>query len=137
MEGTRLTASNLTGSSFRRARLRGAQLEQTTLLNADLRNADLRDARLILCDLEGALLTCAQWNPPRTYPVTSQPLAEMARRGGFPSFIEPFLMPSGYMGLLHISNRQVLLHVEAAIEASTDVQSELRALLHEKNWPSC
>ncbi|QDE87184.1 hypothetical protein BHS07_22110 [Myxococcus xanthus] len=134
LEGTRLTASNLTGSSFRRARFRDAQLEQTILLNADLRNADLRDARLFLCDLEGALLTCVQWNPPRTYPVTSQHLAEIARRAGFPSFIEPLLVPGGIMDLLHMSNRQVLLHVEAAIEASTDVQSELRAILHEKNW---
>ena len=38
------------------------------------------------------------------------------------------------MNLLHMSNRHVLLHVEAAIEASPDVQSELRAILNEPNW---
>lgn len=134
LEGALLTASNLTRGSFRRARLREARLDRATLMKADLRNADLRDASLFLCDLEGALLTNIRLDPERVYPYASRGFVRYARQEGFPSFIEPFLMMGSSPALLHLRQREPLLHVEAGLEASEDAQAELRALLREEHW---
>jgi hypothetical protein len=134
LDGAVFTASNLTRSSFRRARLRDARFDRTTLQLADLRNADLRDTSLFLCDLEDALLTCARFDPPRVYPYASRTFVREARRAGYPSFVEPILVPYGLHGLLDLRNRQTLKHIEAGVEASSDLDAEVVALLKERNW---
>jgi hypothetical protein len=134
MEGTVLTASNLTRGSFRRARLRDARFDRATLLKADLRHADLRDTSLYLCDLEDALLTCAQWDPPRGYAYADRMFVRHAREAGFPSFIEPILMMVSPHRLASLWPRDALLHVEAGVEASSDLDAEVSALLKEKRW---
>ncbi|MCY1022240.1 pentapeptide repeat-containing protein [Pyxidicoccus sp. MSG2] len=134
MEGAVLTASNLTRSSFRRARLRDARFDRATLQLADLRNADLRDTSLFLCDLEDALLTCARWAPERVYPHPNRNFVREARRAGYPSFVEPILMLGGFPGLLNLTNRRALLHIEAGVEASSNLDAELEALLKASDW---
>jgi hypothetical protein len=134
LEGAVLTASNLARSAFRRARLRDARFDRATLYGADLRNADLRDTSLSLCDLEDALLTCARWEPERVYPYADRSFVREARMAGYPSFAEPILMLQGFPGLLHLSNRQALLHLEAGVDATADLNAELGALLKERNW---
>ncbi|WP_223757679.1 pentapeptide repeat-containing protein [Myxococcus sp. RHSTA-1-4] len=134
MEGAVLTASNLARGSFRRARLRDARFDRATLFKADLRNADLRDTSLFLCDLEGALLTCVRLDPPRVYPPANRGFVREARRAGYSSFIEPILRVPGLSGLLHLLEPEYLLHMEAGVEASADLDAEVVALLKEKNW---
>ncbi|QSQ25312.1 pentapeptide repeat-containing protein [Pyxidicoccus parkwayensis] len=134
LEGAVLTASNLTRASFRRAHLRDARFDRASLFKADLRNADLRDTGLFLCDLEDALLTCATFDPPRAYPYRHRSFVREARRAGYPSFVDPIMMLLGFGGLLALTNRNDLKHIEAGVEASSDLDSELVALLKERNW---
>ncbi|MFP2904850.1 pentapeptide repeat-containing protein [Pyxidicoccus sp. 3LFB2] len=138
LEGAVLTASNLARSSFRRARLRDARFDRAVLYKADLRNADLRDTSLFLCDLEGALLTCARWEPERVYPYGYRDFVREARTAGYPSFIDPFLVVCGMRGrsmpLLRLRNREDLLHLEAAVDASANLDAELCALLEASDW---
>ncbi|WP_164018721.1 pentapeptide repeat-containing protein [Pyxidicoccus trucidator] len=134
LEGAVLTASNLTRSSFRRAQLRDARFDKATLQLADLRNADLRDTSLYFCDLEDALLTCARWEPERVYPYSARDFVREARRAGYPSFIEPILMLQGGAGLLRLTNRRALLHIEAGVDASSDLDAEVSSILKERNW---
>lgn len=134
LEGAVFTASNLARSSFRRAHLRDARFDRATLQLADLRNADLRDTSLFLCDLEDALLTCARFDPPRVYPYGNRDFVREARRAGYPSFVEPILMPHGALGLLDLRNRNALKHIEAGVEASSDLDAEVVAMSKERNW---
>ncbi|MCP3137586.1 pentapeptide repeat-containing protein [Pyxidicoccus xibeiensis] len=133
LEGAVFTASNLARSSFRRARLRDARFDRASLNHADLRNADLRDTSLYLCDLEDALLTNCQFDPPRVYPRTDRDFVRHARRVGFPSFVEPLLMAPRFQ-LVRLTHRDALLHVEAGVEASTNLQAEVAALWKERLW---
>ncbi|NMO14411.1 pentapeptide repeat-containing protein [Pyxidicoccus fallax] len=135
LEGAVLTASNLTRSSFRRARLREARFDGASLCNADLRNSDLRNTSLRFCDLEGALLTCAQWDPPRAYLPGERDFARHAREAGFPSFIEPLLMMVSVHDLTHL-RRDALRHVEAGVDASSNLEAEVSALWKQKRWGS-
>jgi uncharacterized protein YjbI with pentapeptide repeats len=138
LEGAVLTASNLARGSFRRAHLRDARFDRATLFKADLRNADLRDASLFLCDLEDALLTCARFDPPRVYPYGYRDFVSEARRQGYPSFIDPFILVCGMRGrsmaLLGLRKREDLLHIEAGVDASTDLDAELCAMLKASDW---
>ena len=104
-------ASNFAHASFRHARLDGAQLLNTTLYGADLRNMSLRDARVVNVDFEAADVSWVTRGKP------SQPATHFA----------PLLRH--YMSFLGLNTVDPLRAAEAGIEASDDVQADLRELI--------
>jgi len=127
LEGAVLTAANLARGSFRRAHLQGARLTAATLMRADLRVADLRGADLHCCDLEGARVACVRGDKPRMYGAPRA--AQYGRESGFPSFLDALHLPPGVNSLRLLNQGETLLHVEAALEASSAPADEIRALL--------
>ncbi|NOK39627.1 pentapeptide repeat-containing protein [Corallococcus exercitus] len=134
LEGATLTASNLVRGSFRRARLQGARLTAATLMKADLRCADLRGAELSCCDLEEACVAGVLSGRTRTYERAGSGNADVRyyrEHGGYPSFIDAILLDPGPRALRWLNRKEILMHVEAAVEMSTGVDAEILALLRE------
>ncbi|RKH89843.1 pentapeptide repeat-containing protein [Corallococcus sp. AB045] len=134
MEGATLTASNLVRGSFRRARLKDARLTAATLMKADLRCADLRGAELSCCDLEEACVAGVLSGRMRTYERAGLGNADVSycrEHGGYPSFIDAILLDPGLRALRWLNRKEILMHVEAAVEMSPGVDAEILALLRE------
>ncbi|MBZ4332874.1 pentapeptide repeat-containing protein [Corallococcus sp. AS-1-12] len=132
LEGAVLTASNLVHGSFRRARLQGARLTAATLMKADLRCADLRGAELSFCDMEEACVAGVRTDRPRTYGRAGLGNADVSYyrdHGGYPSFMDAILLDPGMRALRWLDRKEILMHVEAAVEMSPAVDAEILALL--------
>ncbi|RKG67419.1 pentapeptide repeat-containing protein [Corallococcus sp. CA054B] len=134
LEGAVLTASNLVRGSFRRARLQGARLTAATLMKADLRCANLRGAELSCCDMEEACVAGVLSDRPRSYARAGLGNADVRyyqEYGGYPSFMDALLLDPGPRALRWLDRRELLLHVEAAVEMSPGVDAEILALFRE------
>ncbi|NNC04025.1 pentapeptide repeat-containing protein [Corallococcus exiguus] len=134
LEGAVLTASNLVRGSFRRARLQGARLTAATLMKADLRCANLRGAELSCCDMEEACVAGVLSDRPRTYARAGLGNADVRyyqEYGGYPSFMDALLLDPGPRALRWLDRRELVLHVEAAVEMSPGVDAEILALFRE------
>ncbi|NOJ94192.1 pentapeptide repeat-containing protein [Corallococcus coralloides] len=137
LEGATLTASNLVRGSFRRARLRGARLTAATLMKADLRRADLRGADLSRCDFEEACVAGILSDRPRTYALDYRDagyVRYLREQGGYPSFMDAILLAPGLSALRWLTQREILLHVEAAVEMSPGLDAEILALFGQTHW---
>ncbi|MBN9684542.1 MULTISPECIES: pentapeptide repeat-containing protein [unclassified Corallococcus] len=134
MEGATLTASNLVRGSFRRVRLQGARLTAATLMKADLRCANLRGAELSCCDMEEACVAGVLSDRPRTYAragLGNAGVRYYQEYGGYPSFMDALLLDPGPRALRWLDRKELVLHVEAAVEMSPGVDAEILALFRE------
>ena len=137
LEGATLTASNLVRGSFRRTRLRSARLTAATLMKADLRRADLRGAELSCCDFEEACVAGILSDRLRTYALDYRDegyVRYLREQGGYRSFMDAILLWPGLSALRWLTQREILLHVEAAVEMSPGVDAEILALFGERHW---